>query len=147
MTRINVGIPSKQLTSKHLIAEHRELKRIPNAVVKGRCNLKNIPSEFSLGKGHVSFFYNKLSYLRERYRDLYKECINRGFNVQNYEASWEDVPPELMNGYVPTEKDVRIITERIAERLANPIAQQKKAQNGLQKNVRTNGKSKTTTPS
>lgn len=139
MTRINVGIPPKQLTNKHLIAEHRELKRIPNVVAKGRCNLKNIPSTFSLGKGHVSFFYDKLGYLRDRYRDLYNECIARGFNVQNYEASWNGIPDELMNGYTPTENDIRIITERIAERLANPIAKQKK--NGLQENVRGDGES------
>ena len=137
MTRINVGIPPKELTSKHLIAEHRELKRIPNVVAKGRCNLNSIPKEFSLGKGHVSFFYDKLGYLKERYIDLYNECITRNFNVQNYLPSWDGIPQELMNNYTPTEKDVYIIRERIAERLANPIAKQKK--DGLQKDVRTDG--------
>jgi hypothetical protein len=141
MTRINVGIPVKELTNKHLIAEHRELKRIPNVVTRGRCNLKNIPDQFSLGKGHVSFFYNKLGYLKERYIDLYNECIARGFNVQNYLPSWDGVPQELMNNYTPTERDVYIIRERIADRLANPIAKQKK--NGLQKDVRTNGETRT----
>lgn len=141
MTRINVGIPPKELTNKHLIAEHRELKRIPNVVAKGKCNLRNIPTQFTLGKGHVSFFYDKLGYLKERYTDLYNECIARGFNVQNYLVSWDGVPQELMNGYTPTENDVRIIRERIAERLANPIAKQKK--NGLQKDVRTDGESGT----
>lgn len=141
MTRINVGIPPKELTNKHLIAEHRELKRIPNVVAKGRYNLKNIPEEFTLGKGHVSFFYDKLGYLKERYIDLYNECISRGFNVQNYLPSWDGVPEELMNGYTPTDKDVYIIRERIAERLANPIAKQKK--NGLQKDVRADGEAGT----
>ena len=141
MTRINVGIPPKELTSKHLIAEHRELKRIPNVVAKGRCNLKNIPKEFSLGKGHVSFFYDKLGYLKERYIGLYNECIARGFNVQNYLPSWDGIPQELMNDYTPTERDVYIIRERIAERLANPIAKQKK--DGLQSNVRTDGEAGT----
>ena len=137
MTRINLGIPPAQLTNKHLIAEHRELKRVPNAVAKGKYNLKNVPSEFTLGKGHVSFFYDKLGYLKDRYVDLYNECLVRGFNVQNYEASWDGVPQDLMNGYIPTARDIEIIRERIAERLANPIAKQKK--NGLQKDVRTDG--------
>ena len=137
MTRINVGIPPRELTNKHLIAEHRELKRIPNVVVKGRYNPNNIPQQFSLGKGHVSFFYDKLGYLKDRYVDLYNECLTRGFNVQNYEASWNGVPQGLMNGYVPTPRDIEIIRERIAERLANPIAKQKK--NGLQEDVRTDG--------
>lgn len=137
MTRINLGIPPAQLTNKHLIAEHRELKRIPNAISKGKYNLKNIPSQFTLGKGHVSFFYDKLGYLKDRYVDLYNECLVRGFNVQNYEASWDGVPQDLMNGYIPTARDIELIRERIAERLANPIAKQKK--NGLQKDVRTDG--------
>lgn len=137
MTRINLGIPPAQLTNKHLIAEHRELKRIPNAVAKGKYNLKNVPSQFTLGKGHVSFFYDKLGYLKDRYVDLYNECLVRGFNVQNYEASWDGVPQDLMNGYIPTARDIELIRERIAERLANPIAKQKK--NGLQKDVRTDG--------
>lgn len=140
MTRINVGIPARELTNKHLIAEHREIKRIPNAIAKGRCNLKNIPAQFTLGTGHVKYFYNKLGYLRERYVDLYTECKIRGFNVQNYLASWEGVPQDLMNGYTPTERDIRIIRERIADRLANPIAKQKK--NGLQEDVRANGETR-----
>lgn len=141
MTRINVSIPPKELTNKHLIAEHRELKRIPNVVARGRYNLKNVPEKFTLGKGHVSFFYNKLGYLKERYMSLYEECRARGFNVQCYVTSWDGVPPELMNDYTPTAEDERIIRERIAERLANPIAKQKK--DGLQKDVRTDGEAGT----
>jgi hypothetical protein len=34
MTRINTGIPPKELTDKHLLAEHREIKRIPNCIKK-----------------------------------------------------------------------------------------------------------------
>ena len=30
---------------------------------------------------------------------LYEECINRGFNVQNYINAWDNVPNELMNDY------------------------------------------------
>jgi hypothetical protein len=79
-----------------------------------------------LGKGHVSFFYDKLGYLKERYRELYQECKRRGFNVQNWESSWDGVPVEMMNTYQPTQQDIQIISERIADRLANPLAKQKK---------------------
>jgi hypothetical protein len=126
MTRINIGIPPRTLSNQHLIAEHRELKRIPNVVSRGRYNPKSIPAKFSLGKGHVSFFYNKLGYLKERYRELYQECKRRGFNVQNWESSWDGVPVEMMNTYQPTQQDIQIISERIADRLANPLAKQKK---------------------
>lgn len=125
MTRINSGYPPIKLTDKHLIAEHREIKRIPNAISKGRYNLNSIPSKFTLGKGHVSFFYDKLKYLKERYVELYQECKKRGFNVQNYESCWNGLPASLMNDYTPTEEDIKIITERINDRLENPIAKQK----------------------
>ena len=57
MTRINAGIPVETLHDKHLIAEHREIKRIPNCIAKGRYSLKDKPSKFVLGTGHVKFFY------------------------------------------------------------------------------------------
>ena len=146
MTRINIGIPPKQLTDKHVMAEHRELKRIPNVVAKGRYNLKKVPAHFTLGTGHVSFFYDKLGYLKNRYIELYNECRSRGFNVQCYLSSWDGVPKELMNDYTPTERDIQIVSERIADRLANPLSKQRKETNGLQKDVRTDGESGTRRP-
>ena len=119
MTRINVGIPPKKLHNKHLLAEAREIKRIPNCVSRGRYNLNNVPSKFTLGKGHVSFFYNKLLYLKNRYEELYRECLNRGFNVQYWGGAWDDVPKNLMNDYTPTPHDIDIIEERIKERSQN----------------------------
>lgn len=119
MTRINIAIPPSELNTRHLLAEHRELKRIPNCVSRGRYNLKNTPKEFTLGKGHVAFFYNKLGYLKNRYEDLYKECVSRKFNVSYYGNAWDDVPIELMNDYIPTKKDEEIIRQRIKEKLEN----------------------------
>ena len=119
MTRINVGIPPVELVNQHLIAEHREIKRIPNCVAKGKYNMEGMPDKFKLGTGHVKFFYNKLLYLKNRYISLYNECINRGFDVQNYIGAWDNVPKELMNNYKPTYKDRLIIQERIYERTIN----------------------------
>ena len=117
MTRINVGIQPIELNNQHLIAEHREIKRIPNCIAKGKYNMDGIPERFKLGTGHVKFFYNKLLYLKNRYVKLYNECINRGFNVQNYIAAWDNVPEELMNNYKVKANDIRIIRERINERI------------------------------
>lgn len=117
MTRINVAIPVQELNTRHLLSEHRELKRIPNVVSRGRYNLKNTPKEFTLGKGHVAFFYNKLKYLKDRYEELYKECKRRDFKVTYYGNAWEGVPEELMGDYIPTERDEQIIRQRIKERL------------------------------
>ena len=121
MTRINVSIPPSQLTNKHLLAEHREIKRIPNCVAKGRYDIKRVPKEFKLGTGHVAFFYDKLLYLKNRYEELYEECIRRNFNVTYYGDCWNNIPQHLMNDYSPTEKDNQIITERINEKLGKII--------------------------
>ena len=117
MTRINVGIPPSELTNKHLMAEAREIKRIPNCVGKGRYNLKGQPKEFTLGTGHVKFFYDKLRYLKKRYEELYVECIKREINVQYYGDAWDNIPSHLMGDYTPSEVDIQIIRERISERL------------------------------
>ena len=117
MTRINVAIPPKELTNRHLIAEHREIKRIPNTITSGRAKIIDIPKQFTLGKGHVKFFYNKLGYLKNRYEELYRECIDRGFNVSYYGGAWNDIPNHLMNDYQPTQRDKEIIEQRIKEKL------------------------------
>ena len=119
MTRINVGIQPVELSNQHLIAEHREIKRIPNCIAKGKYNMEGIPDKFKLGIGHVKFFYNKLLYLKNRYISLYNECIKRGFNVQNYIDAWDNIPQELMIDYKATYKDRLIIQERIYERTIN----------------------------
>ncbi len=118
MTRINVAIPPRELTNRHLLAEHREMKRIPNVVSRGRYNLKSVPKQFTLGKGHVAFFYDKLGYLKDRYEEVYAECKNRGFKITYYGNAWESVPKELMNSYTPTKRDEEIIRQRINEKLS-----------------------------
>lgn len=121
MTRINAFIAPSELTDKHLLAEHREIKRIPNTVKSGKAKIENIPEQFTLGKGHVKFFYNKLAWLYYRYVKIYDECIKRGFNVQFYGEAWDDLPPKLNKDWEPPESEIcrirGIITERIENRL------------------------------
>ena len=117
MSRINCGVSVKELTQKHLLAEHREIKRLPNLISRGRYNMKSIPEEFTLGKGHVAFFYDKLEYVRKRYEELYAECKARGYNIQYYGDAWNNIPKEFMNDYTPTKRDEEIIRQRIKEKL------------------------------
>jgi hypothetical protein len=116
MTRINTGINAKELPDKLLLAELREIKRIPNVIKSGRYNMDGQPKEFTLGTGHVKFFYDKLEYLLERYNNLRWEALYRGFNVSDWADAWEGVPPELMNNYVETQRDRTLIIERINEK-------------------------------
>lgn len=117
MTRINCGIPVKELCDKHLMAEHREIKRIPNCVKRGRYNLENQPKLFTLGTGHVKFFYDKLGYLKKRYIEIHNECKYRNKNVTDFTNAWEGIDPKLMGDYSPTDRDRAIVRERINERL------------------------------
>ena len=116
MTRINAGISPQRLSSKHLLAEHREIKRIPNQITKGRYNLEGQPEKFCLGTGHVKFFYDKLGYLFARYQSIYHECKRRGFQVQDWSGAWNGVPPSLMNQWIPEEWVTQLVEERIRER-------------------------------
>jgi hypothetical protein len=118
MTRINVGVDPRELNTKMLIAEHREIKRIPNVIKSGRFHLTGQPKQFTLGQGHVKFFYTRIAFLQARYKTIFDECIRRGFNVTNYSDSFEGIPSMFMGDYEPTESDRNLILDRIALRLA-----------------------------
>ena len=113
MTRINVGIEPSELHTKMLVAEHREIKRIPNCIKMGRYNMIGIPDKFTLGIGHVKFFYDKLLYLKKRYEKIHAECVKRGFKMTYFGSCFEGLPIHLMNDYEETDRDRRIIQARI----------------------------------
>lgn len=115
MTRINT-VPVSELNRRHLLAEHREIKRIPNAITSGKAVIQNIPKEFTLGPGHVKFFYNKILWLKNRYLELYNECIRRGYNVTSYIDSFDGIDDDLMNDWQPTAASIELIRQRIKER-------------------------------
>lgn len=121
MTRINSAIPVKCLTDEHLLAEHREIKRLPynlqQAIKSGSIN--NIPNEFTLGKGHVLFFANKQRFLLSRYWEILREASNRGFNVINYYTNWFGIDNEYWQDYKPTKEEEQLLIERITERITN----------------------------
>lgn len=116
MTRINV-VPPSELCDQHLLAEFRELTRIPNAVVSGKAVVKDIPAAYTLGKGHVKFFYDKLAWLCMRYGMLYSECANRGFNVSWIFPHCELWPEIHIVDWQPTPEALAINRQRIAERM------------------------------
>lgn len=119
MTRINLIAPQK-LSDQHLLAEHREIKRIPNVILSGNYSFKGQPNEFTLWAGHVKFFYDKVGFLLKRYIELYNECIKRGFNVTNYSTTFLAIVLknwELYNYYIPTPEAIALSEERIQEKL------------------------------
>lgn len=121
MTRINVGIPVECLSNEHLLAEHREIKRITDFFEK-RLKINkfdDIPETFTLGNGHVKFFLDKGRFTLKRYLLLYNECVRRGFNVENYSKNWTVYKNKTIfcKDYIPSNIDKSLLIERISERL------------------------------
>lgn len=124
MTRINSAIAVKSLTDEHLLAEHREIKRLPQCLLTSlRRNCPpRIPKRFTLGRGHVSFFYDKMTYTFKRFREIHAECLKRGFNVTDFSENWDKLGgacgnPFYWDDYAPTETERVLLVERITERI------------------------------
>jgi deoxyribonuclease (pyrimidine dimer) len=118
MTRINASIRPIELSNSMLFAEYREAKRIPNKVKANKYSEKSkIPNEFTLNTGHELFFKDKILYLKKRSDELYKECLRRGINAQDYSDCYKDIPIEYFNDWRETTKARELLKERINLRL------------------------------
>lgn len=123
MTRVNVVDPSI-LSDKALAGEWHEIPRVftlaKDAYWDGRVDavLKKAPKDFTLGTGHVLFFYDKLSFILARYKVLALECQKRGWKINVLEDSvllkW--IPKRLMNDWEPTADAIRVSMERLIEK-------------------------------
>lgn len=79
MTRINT-IDPQDLLDQHLFIEYREITRVATlhrAPKPGEV----MPQTYTLGAGHVKFFYDKGEYLAKRCEALHTELVARGYNV------------------------------------------------------------------
>ena len=121
MTRINVGISVKALTDEHLLAEHREIKRLPDSYLKSlqSGSYKRIPNKFCLGTGHVLFFIDKSLFTLNRYKQIHGECLLRKFNVEDYSNNWNIIKDSFKNDYEFTSYDRELLLDRITERIKN----------------------------
>ena len=120
MTRINSNIPVKKLSDEHLLAEHREIKRLPSCLRKAiQCkSINKIPNQFTLGTGHVKFFLNKQKFIYNRYKEIYQELLNRGFNIEDYSNNWKEfINTKYFNDYIPTIEEYNLLKQRIIERI------------------------------
>lgn len=140
MTRLNL-VPPEELADQHLFAEFREIKMVPKSLARSlRAALNRAivvrqpypdevadvlgraPRVYTLGTGHVSFFYDKGLYLQQRYSALRHELRRR--RVDFNEAALLDPDrvferdPRLRNDYTPTPEALALVRERIADRLA-----------------------------
>ena len=125
MTRINLVEPS-ELHYKHLIAEIHEITRVFGLVRKAqerginRYNLDKlgIPSKYTMGTGHVKFFYNKLNFIKARYQSLCHDALRRGYKINPLDMNSlsDGLRPEWFGDYHPDNEAVSINKARILER-------------------------------
>lgn len=123
MTRINVVDP-KELCDQHLLAEWRELTRIPNSILSGKLKIQDIPTTYTVrtednpsgGQGHVKFFLDKLEYLSGRYQSLLVELRLRNMPQRDYWPHTGIFPKHLWKEYTPTKEAIALNRQRIKER-------------------------------
>jgi len=120
MTRINC-VPVTELHPKHLVAEYRELPRVYALAQAHHDKLEswtNVPDAYTLGTGHVKFFYTRLTYVRLRHRQLILEMFARGYTpklivvpgMRSVAAPWHQY-------WIPTPEALALNRARIAERM------------------------------
>ncbi|HYG46103.1 MAG TPA: pyrimidine dimer DNA glycosylase/endonuclease V [Bordetella sp.] len=119
MTRINC-VPVQELTRQHLVAEYRELPRVFGLARKAwqRGPVAG-PPDYTLGKGHLLFFYTRLGYLARRHGELVQEMQRRGYQPAFLAPLAEvhaDLPPSLWGDWTPTAQALAVNRKRIADR-------------------------------
>lgn len=121
MTRINI-VPVQELSRQHLIAEYKEIMRLPGYINRSLArkskpfSFSEIPAQYTLGEGHVKFFYNKCLFLQKRFDELVIEMLMRGYHPNYRDFSIFFIRNDLHNDYVPTPEALAINRQRIKER-------------------------------
>lgn len=114
MVRINLVSPV-HLSDQHLIAEYNEILMLFGTVEK-HPEIRKQPKEYTLGTGHITFFKDKLVYLKRRHETLQAEMRERGF-VPTKRIDLRKYPEHLHNDWTPTKDAIHIIIARIAEKI------------------------------
>lgn len=114
MVRINIINP-KYLSDQHLIAEYVEILMLIGHTKK-HPQIKNIPRHYCLGKGHITFFKNKLLYLKKRHARLCQEMKKRGFQATKT-VSLVGLPRSLQKDWRPKKQDKQLIKARLISKL------------------------------
>ena len=123
MTRINC-VPVDELSDKHLVAEYHEITRVFGLVRKNIESGKDpakvpCPERYTLGTGHVKFFYARLGWVERRLAELAMEMNRRKMNVrlELLKGISDGLPAHLFADWVPDDEALAINRERLAERL------------------------------
>lgn len=120
MTRINLVDPTL-LSDAHLGAEYRELPRIyglvRQAIERGETlHTLEQPAKYTLGTGHVRFFYSRLGWLNRRFEALVEERRRRGQAVNYPDPPVHGIPEDWFGEWEPSPDEIEANVKRINER-------------------------------
>ncbi len=115
MVRINL-IDPKNLADQHLIAEYNEILMLIGHLKKHGVKSDPVPESYCLGKGHITFFKNKLLYLKKRHGLIKNEMRNRGFKT-NKKLEISKYSKKLKNDWKPEKRDYETIKKRLMEKI------------------------------
>jgi hypothetical protein len=110
------------LTNRHLVAEWRELLRMPRFALKYDEPPKDMPERFTLGKGHMKSLLPHMQHLWFRQWDLGEEMEARDFKVDRNKArqTWDNYlinrPNWQLKRYMPNPRDFNLVLTRLKER-------------------------------
>lgn len=123
MTRVNL-IPVEDLHHKHLVAEYRENPRVFGLVraaqARGLTPDRVVaPAVYTLGPGHVKFFYGKLNFLLIRQHLLVAEMLWRGYKPAHTDPDQlaVGIDDHWVGDWTPDEAAVAVSRARLQERL------------------------------
>ena len=124
MTRINADIDPSTLHRRHLIAELREITMVPAALKRSLRTkskediLRSIPKTYTLGTGHVRFFYDKQKFLANRFMKLIAEMERRAYSPDRLRiTAFNGFDPEFNNDWKATDAANALVQSRINERI------------------------------
>ncbi len=117
MTRINC-VPPAELSRQHLLAEYRELPRVFALADKAYPKRAALvaPTRYTLGAGHVKFFYPRLGYCSRRFFQLKEEMLRRGYKPSYAYPPMVEVGTDWFQDWEPTADALAMNRQRILER-------------------------------
>ena len=114
MVRINLINP-KKFADQHLVAEYNEILMLIGHIKKFPI-INGMPKKYCLGKGHITFFKNKIKYLKERHELIKKEMKKRGFKTSKT-IILKEFKKEQKQSWKPLKKDKEIIKKRLIQKI------------------------------
>ena len=109
----------EELSNEHLLGENHEItmvynlaRKVQHEVIRGS---KKLPLHYTLGTGHVLFFYNKLGFISERYAEITEELRRRGYSTNPIplEKLEEGIDKRMFFDYTPTQDALEINRQRM----------------------------------